>query len=81
MKNEFRELTHMELQSIAGGFFNPLPEPDPVFVGFTPIPSVDKPIPDPPYWSVSDPALGPLVNPAFGPPTPEPAKPAKPGGP
>ncbi len=78
MNHEFRELTGIELRSVAGGYYNPIEEPDPVFVNPNPIPDVDKPIPDPPYWTVVNPAFGPIVSPAFGPPTPEPAKPAKP---
>ncbi len=78
MNNEFRTLTTTEIELIAGGFFNPLPDADPVFVNpSAPIPEIDQPIPDPPYWSFGKPGFGFFIIPALG-PLPEPALPGKP---
>ena len=78
MNPNFRTLTALELHSVAGGFYNPLPEPEPIVPPFwSPIP-VDPNPPDPdPSWGFSNPII---INP-FSDPEPEPALPGKPGRP
>ncbi len=81
MINQIRVLTDTEVQSISGGFYNPLPEPEPQPPSFDspfPLDPVNPPKPDPSWWYGGFNFI-PVINPATG-PIPEPAKPKGFGG-